>query len=232
LSGGTGNDVLQGGAGNDHLEDSGGNNLFDGGSGDDFFTGNADSEFFIGGTGNDAITTGAGSDIIAFNRGDGQDTVTASTGTDNTLSLGHGIVYADLLFKKSGNDLIMATGTDEQVTFSNWYADAGNHSIANLQMVIEGTPDYDALSANAINNKRVVQFNFDGLVSQFDQARAATPALTSWALSSSLLDFYLGSRYGGYRRRSGLPVCAKWQSVEPFRGADAGSVGQSAVRDG
>jgi hypothetical protein len=60
-----------------------------------------------------------------------------------------------------------------------------------LQIVIEGTADYNAASSNVINNKKIEQFNFDGLVTKFDQARVATPSLTSWALSSSLLSFYL-----------------------------------------
>jgi hypothetical protein len=57
--------------------------------------------------------------------------------------------------------------------------------------VIEGTADYVAGSANQLNNKKIEQFNFDGLVTKFDQARAANTSLTSWALSSSLLEFYL-----------------------------------------
>lgn len=62
-----------------------------------------------------------------------------------------------------------------------------------LPMVIEGTTDYDAGSSNRLNNKKIEQFNFDGLVTKFDQARAANPSLTSWALSSSMLSFYLNS---------------------------------------
>jgi Lipase (class 3) len=38
---------------------------------------------------------------------DGQDTVAASPTKDNTLSIGGGAHYADLLFQKSGNDLIL-----------------------------------------------------------------------------------------------------------------------------
>src|SRR5690349_9124092 len=46
----------------------------------------------------------------------------SSTGKDNTLSLGHGIKYADLLFKKNVNDLVLVIGASEQVTFKDWYA--------------------------------------------------------------------------------------------------------------
>lgn len=193
LNGGAGNDILQGVAGDDTLTDTAGNNIFDGGAGIDVITAGVGNDFIVGGLGNDTITTSTGVDVVAFNRGDGMDTLVASTGKDNTLSLGKGIKYADLLFKKSGNDLILVTGTSEQVTMKDWYTNVNNRSIANLQIVIEGTTDYNAASTNKLNNKKIGQFNFDGLATKFDQARAANPSLTSWALSSSLLEFYLTS---------------------------------------
>jgi len=190
LGGGSGNDILQGGSGIDTLTDTAGNNLVDGG-GADVITGGTGREFVIGSAGNDTITTSTGADVIAFNRGDGQDTVNASAGKDNTLSLGNGIAYADLAFKKSSNERILVTGTNEQITFKDWYASTNNHSVANLQVVIEGGSDYNATSTNKLNNKKVEQFNVDGLVGAFDQARAANASLTSWAPSSSMLNFYL-----------------------------------------
>ncbi len=193
LAGAAGNDLLQGGAGSDTLTDTYGANLFDGGADNDTIESGSGNDYIAGGGGNDTINSGTGADVIAFNRGDGQDTVIASAGQDNTLSLGKGIQYADLLFNKNNNDLVLVNGTGEQVTFKDWYADINYHSVVNLQMVIEDTPDYDAASANNLNNKKVVQFNFDGLVTAFDEARAADPGLTGWALSSSLLEFYLRS---------------------------------------
>lgn len=191
LNGDAGNDLLQGGAGLDTLTDTVGNNLLDGGAGADTLTGGAGKDMFIGAASNDVIVTGGGADIIVFNRGDGQDVVNASTGKDDTVSLGKGVLYADLLFKKTANDLVLVTGAAEQITFKDWYAAPANRSVANLQVVIEGGSDYNAASPNKLNNKKVEQFNFDGLVGAFDAARTATPALTSWALSSSLLNFYL-----------------------------------------
>ncbi|MDQ1834352.1 putative Ig domain-containing protein [Massilia scottii] len=191
LNGLGGNDVLQGGDGVDTVTDTAGNNLLDGGNGADILTGGIGKELLIGGVGNDTINSSTGADVIAFNRGDGQDVVTASTGKDNTLSLGKGILYADLLFKKSANDLILVTGASEQINLKDWYLGTTNRSVANLQMVIEGTSDYNAASTNKLNNKKIEQFNFDALATAFDQARTANPALTSWALSSSLLNFYL-----------------------------------------
>jgi Ca2+-binding RTX toxin-like protein len=192
LNGGIGNDILQGGADIDILVDTAGNNLLDGGAGGDSITGGSGNEFFIGGTGNDTINTGSGSDVIAFNQGDGQDIISVSTGKDNTLSLGGGIAYADLVFSKNGNDLLLGAGSSDQILFKDWYANTNNHSIATLQMIIEGSSDYDAASTNVMNNQKIEQFNFDGLVTQFDQARTANPNLTSWTLSSAMLNFRLG----------------------------------------
>ena len=191
LNGAAGNDILQGGAGVDVLTDTSGANLFDGGVGNDSMTGGAGSELFIGGGGNDTITTSTGADIVVFNRGDGADTILASTVKDNTISVGNAIHYADLLFSKNSNDLVLSFGASDQLTLKDWYLSTSNHSVANLQMVLDGGSDYDALSPDALKNKKVEQFDFDGLAGAFDQARAANPALVSWALSSSLLNFHL-----------------------------------------
>ena len=171
-----GNDILTGGSGNDFI---------DGGDGNDTLYGGTGNELLIGGAGDDFIATGTGYDIIAFNRDDGRDTVAASAGRDNTLSLGGGISDVDLLFSRSANDLVLATGGNEQITFSDWYAGNGNHSMANLQILAEG---------GAGNHAAVLaQFDFNGLASRFDEAQAADPAITRWALASSMMAFHLGS---------------------------------------
>ncbi|MGH8809683.1 MAG: calcium-binding protein, partial [Noviherbaspirillum sp.] len=193
LQGNGANDILRGGEGNDTLKDTGGNNLLDGGAGADSLTGKDGNELFIGGSGNDTINTGTGtgSDIIAFNRGDGQDTVVASAGLDNTLSLGGGIRYEDPALRKSANDLILELGGTDQISLKNWYSGTGNRSVLNLQMVVDAMAAYDPNSADPLLNKRVEQFNFAGLVERFDQTRAATPTLTRWTLMNSLLEMHL-----------------------------------------
>jgi Ca2+-binding RTX toxin-like protein len=192
LKGGAGIDLLQGGNGADTLDDTQGNGLLDGGAGDDLVVSGAGNDLLIGGAGNDKLTTGAGADVILFNRGSGVDIINPSAGNDNTLSLGHGIKYADLRLKRNLDHLILQTGPSEQVIFKDWYAAPDNKSVATLQIVIEGTADYNAASASAINDNKIEQFDFDGLVVKFDEARAANPALTAWSLSSSLLEFHLG----------------------------------------
>jgi Ca2+-binding RTX toxin-like protein len=194
MNGDAGNDLLQGGAGADAITDTSGNALLDGGADNDSLTGGAGNELFIGGAGTDTLNTGAGADIIAFNRGDGTDTVAVSTAKDNTLSLGGGIAYADLYFERSGNNLVLKTagaGVAEGLVFTNWYVAAANHSVLSLQMVVEAGADFDAGSADPLVNKKVARFDFDGLAGAFDAARAADPLLTTWALSNALSAYHL-----------------------------------------
>jgi len=192
LEGGGGIDVLDGGSGNDVLRGSITNALLSGGAGNDTLWGGNGSEFYIGGNGNDSINPFSGLDIIAFNRGDGRDAIAASTGADNTISIGGGIRYRDLAFRKSANDLILDTGAGEQITLQGWYAAAANKSVVNLQMIEEAAADFDAASADPLLNNKIEQFNFAGLAGRFDQALAATPTLTSWSLTNALLDFHIG----------------------------------------
>jgi hypothetical protein len=195
LSGSLSNDVLQGGDGTDTLRGGAGNNLLDGGAGNDSLAGNTGNELFMGGAGNDTVNTGIGADIIAFNRGDGQDTVAASVGVDNALSLGDGIGYQDLALKKSGTNLILQlgvnpqTGTAEQITLQSWYsAAANNHSVLNLLVITEAMAGYDPNSSDPLYNDKVENFDFTALVAAFDQARAANTNLQSWSLISKLTD--------------------------------------------
>ena len=190
LTGAAGIDILEGGAGNDTLSNTMNKSLLNGGGDADTLTGTLVNDLLIGGTGDDALTTGAGADIIVFNRGDGQDTVVASTTRDNTVSLG-GAVYADLLFQKNGNDLVLHVGAGNQITFVGYYTSSSNRSVNNLQVVIEGTSEYDAGSSDAMRNKMIETFDFEGLVAAFDAARAADPGLTTWALTNALLAEHL-----------------------------------------
>ena len=193
LIGNLANDVLQGGSGNDTLRDNGGSNVLHGGSGSDSLIGNAGNELFAGGSGTDTLTTGLGADIIAFNRGDGQDTVTASQGADNTVTLGGGIAYADLALRKSGTALVLEAGASEQITFNGWYATASdNRSVARLQVLAEAMAGFDPASSDPLLNRKVQTFDFLGLVAAFDAARAVNPAITSWSLADALPANHLG----------------------------------------
>ncbi|MBI3140800.1 MAG: putative Ig domain-containing protein, partial [Rhodocyclales bacterium] len=191
LAAGAGVDVLEGGTGKDELSDDGGNGLYAGGEGDDTLQAAAGNGLFIGGAGKDTITTGAGANIIAFNAGDGHDTVEAPAGAANTVSLGGGIRYADLAFRRSGHDLVLETGKDDRITFEDWYGSAPRRGVANLQVVAEAMAEFDAGSADPLLGKKVQSFDFQGLVEAFDAQRAARPGVSRWALTEALLEFHL-----------------------------------------
>jgi hypothetical protein len=151
------------------------------------------NELLIGGAGNDTLTTAAGTDIIAFNQGDGNDKVYATAGTNNALSLGGHFAYADLTLKKSSNDLILNVGASDSITFKGWYSSIANRNIVDLQVIASAMTDFNPGSTDVLRNSNVEEFDFQKLVAAFDQARTATPSLTSWALTNSLLDAHLAS---------------------------------------
>jgi len=221
IVGGSGNDVLQGGAGTDLLHSGTGHDLLDGGAGNDVILGDSGSSLIVGGIGNDAIYTGSGNDVISFNRGDGWDSIYSDGGRNNTLSFGGGIRYSDLRLSKSGDDLIVTAGANDRVVLKDWYD--GNRSVGSLQLILED--DYAAGSADPLRNRQVQTFSFLGLVSKFDQARQATPGLTSWALTNALLQFHLSGSddsalggdlaywYGRNGNFSGISLQAAQQTI-------------------
>ena len=189
--GGDGIDFLEGMGGNDVLIDVSGRGYFNGGEGTDTITGGADSDFFMGGTGNDTINTGGGNNVIAYNKGDGYDTIYSGSEAHNTVSLGNGIAYADLKIKMSDNDLVLETASGEGMAFKDWYAATPVRNIINLQVVAEAMAGFDAESTDPLLNQKVQEFDFSGLATTFDNARAANPTLTSWALTNALAQFHL-----------------------------------------
>jgi Ca2+-binding RTX toxin-like protein len=191
LNGGAELDFLEGGAGNDVLVDTVGAGYFNGGSGNDSLRGDGAADFYLGGAGNDSINTGTGADVIVFNLGDGQDTVAASIGADNTLSLGGGIAYSDITFRKSGNHLVLDIGASDHITLANWYASTDNRSVLTLQVIAEAMADFDSGGADPLRDDNVESFDFTGMAGAFDAARAANPGLTSWAITNAMTQFHL-----------------------------------------
>ncbi len=128
-----GNDLLFGGDGADDLEVwRGAGNFVDAGPGDDYLYAEGAS-FIAGGAGDDWIDAyGAGS-LIAFNPGDGNDTVYA-VGTF-TLSIGGGVLPSDLSLGQDGTDLLIdVAGTDSIRLTRQWDADPTAWPAITLQM--------------------------------------------------------------------------------------------------
>jgi Ca2+-binding RTX toxin-like protein len=169
-SGDSGNDALLGGDGNDVLYGEDGSNLLAGGNGDDTLHGE-DLTMFAGGAGADQLEADSfcAQSLIAFNRGDGQDTYSGPDG-ELVLSLGGGIQAADLTLSRSGDDLIVGFGQGDSIRVVDW-----NDTLptATLQFFTNGVTTYD----------------LNGLVSQFDAALAANPTLTEWSAGTSVSAF-------------------------------------------
>lgn len=182
-----GNDILQGLAGLDILNDTAGNNLFDGGLDADTITAGAGKDLIIGGKGNDTITTGTGYDVISFNKGDGADIINASTGADNTISLGGAFAYTDFSLTKTANDLIVKMGTTDQITMKDWYLGTTNKSVVNLQVIAEALTGFALGGADTLRNNKVESFNFANLVAAYDAAGATA----NWQLTDARLTTHL-----------------------------------------
>jgi Ca2+-binding RTX toxin-like protein/GH24 family phage-related lysozyme (muramidase)/pantothenate kinase len=175
--------------------DASSNQLLMGGIAADTLAGGNGADLLIGGAGNDVITTGAGTNIIAFDKGDGQDVVNATSGQNNSLSLGGSFAYKDLALQKNGSDLILEVGPSGQagdsITFKGWYA--GNNNIVDLQVIASAMTDFNPGSIDTLRNTNVENFDFQKLVGAFDQALAANPGITAWGVTNSLLDAHLAS---------------------------------------
>jgi len=188
LDGGCGTDILFGSIGRDLLRDQGGNNALLGGLHNDRIEGGAGNDFIAGGRHNDTIQAGGGANLIAFNRGDGRDTVLPDAGAHNTLSLGGGIEAEDLHFRRHGQDLLLEAGRHDQITFKEWYADEAKRNFVTLQIVDN---DWHGRHWRKPNDKDVKTFDFRVLVEQFDAISTANPRLSSWSLMNGLLDAHL-----------------------------------------
>ncbi|MEO8442062.1 MAG: hypothetical protein ABI547_06205 [Betaproteobacteria bacterium] len=130
--------------------------------------------------------------MIAFNRGDGHDIVAASSGQDNTVSLGGGIAYGDLFLSKQGTSLVLQTGTNEDITFKDWYSNTANRSVINLQVIAEAMSGFAPGGSDTLFDNKIERFDFNRLVQRFDQAREASASNANhWALMNSLLDAHL-----------------------------------------
>ncbi|MDA8254092.1 MAG: hypothetical protein M0Z99_00375 [Betaproteobacteria bacterium] len=191
LDGGCGTDVLAGSNGRDTLLDMGGNNALFGGSQNDQIEAGTGNDFIAGGKHDDTIQAGGGANVIAFNWGDGREVVLPGVGASNTLSLGGGITERDLVFKKTGSDLVLSTGGASQIALKDWYASPSNQTVDKLQ-VVEAVP-YFGWGQTSPTGWDIDTFDFKALVQQFDAARAANPKLSQWSLMNGLLDAHLSS---------------------------------------
>jgi Ca2+-binding RTX toxin-like protein len=102
-------------------------NVLTGNAGNNALIGGDGNDTMAGERGNDVLNGGTGNDVFQFARGDGQDTVSDTSGSRDRLNFGSGINPLDIMLSQSANDLRIALyGSTDQVTIANWYGGATN----------------------------------------------------------------------------------------------------------
>ena len=115
----------------------------------------------------------------------------ASSGQDNTVSLGGGIQYTDLYLSKQGNNLVLQTAANEDITLKDWYTHSNNRSVLNLQAITEAMADFNPHGGDPLLAHKVERFDFSKITEKFEQARTASPGNNHWAVMNALLDAHL-----------------------------------------
>ena len=162
LHGGEAADLLFGLEGDDMLQDVRGNNLFDGGAGDDIIEG-AGQSLYIGGAGDDTITAWGADITLAFNAGDGVDTVVLCARGPATISLGQGIDAAGVTVLRDGAALVVKTGAAEGMWLAGWYDNPAPEALW-LQLIGEaGTESWDLMAlAGGFSDRQAAPLGADG----------------------------------------------------------------------
>ncbi|MBT9508243.1 MAG: hypothetical protein IV109_16745 [Rhodoferax sp.] len=207
LSASSGNDSLYGGAGNDILEGQDGADTLEGGAGVDALFGGSggdtlrvgwDRGLLAGGKGSDRLYSSSDSTtVVAFNKGDGADVLYTQGTQEITVSLGGGIRYEDIKFKRSGSDLYMlfnSTSTDSLRVVNYYGVSASLRPALAMQMLNEPSGVYAPGSIDVLRDNKVEQFDASRIVADFDVAYAATYSLRTggaWAVMGSLLNAHL-----------------------------------------
>lgn len=89
--------------------------------------------------------------------------------------------------------LILVVCQGDQIERNNWYAKSADYrSIATLQMIQQGSADFEPDSANLLLDCKLERFDFVGMVDQFDTVRSTDSSLTAWPLSRALAASCLG----------------------------------------
>jgi len=149
-------------------------------------------EIVTSSTANDIIHTGNGADTIIFRRGDGEDKLYGGVGTDNSIVLGGGVQKSDITLSKSGNDLILELGGNDQINLRDWYDTSANYkSVLNLEIISSAVSDFDEGHHRSGCNNSIDQYDFSAVVSAFDQACGTSPTYQHWNATSSLMAAHL-----------------------------------------
>ena len=114
LTGGDYNDVLYGASGDESLSGKDGDDYLKGQEGDDLLNGGKGDDTLNGELGDDTLVGESGDDYYLYEKGSGRDTIIDSAGAD-TISFGDGISRQDVLFKVSGDDMLLTFAYDSNL---------------------------------------------------------------------------------------------------------------------
>lgn len=123
----------------------------------DTFRGTVADEWFEGGLGNDTMTGGDGSDAYVFGRGGGADLIVDTKDKHNTLLLGEGITFTDLVLTHNGPQqdrayshlYVQIGGTNDRVTIQDNFATWDNTVIKVLDL--NGSAQLDLSTARYLS---------------------------------------------------------------------------------
>ena len=197
VQGGSGNDVLEGQDGNDDLQGGDGQDVLLGGNGNDLLDGGAGRNLLAGGRGNDTLQAGAQTTLVAFNKGDGIDTLNLYGSASVNFSIGGGIRYEDIRVRRSGRDLMLDFNSQrsDSIRVMDYYKlSASQRPAMTLQMLTEASGSYNEASADPLRNDKVELFDLKALIQRFDSAYASSQSLrqgNAWAAMNSLLNVHL-----------------------------------------
>jgi Ca2+-binding RTX toxin-like protein len=168
IYGNAGGDILRGGAGDDSFSEVlDGANLLEGGEGSDYFYQEGRS-IVVGGTGDDWADVYGPDSVVAFNPGDGADTVYVKDAF--TLSIGGGIGAQDLSLSLDEGDIVLAVGSADSVRLSR-----------------QSEPDPQAWPQITLQLFGSVHtYDFNAVIDEFYAAIAADPSLTEFGLGDVL----------------------------------------------
>ena len=116
---------ITGGAGDDAISGYGGNDILHGGAGNDTLQGGAGKDTLTGGAGDDRLNGGSSeADTYVFEKGHGKDVVSDSAyqaAHTDTLRF-NGAKFAEAVFTRSGNNLVIkAYGGEDAVTVQGYF---------------------------------------------------------------------------------------------------------------
>ncbi|KZL11588.1 Leukotoxin [Pseudovibrio axinellae] len=123
-------EAVFGGSGDDTITGNSGNETLFGGEGADTISGGSGIDFLVGGLGNDTLKGGDGSDVYVYMRGDGQDTISDSSGDQDMLFLSD-LTLDEVTLRREGNDMVVYVldknnpdtpleSIDDVITIENW----------------------------------------------------------------------------------------------------------------